>query len=198
MTQDHTPDGLSRRTFLRTAAVAGASLAIAPAIAQTADSSKSSTWSDPATWGGRVPSNDAVAVITRSVMLDRDVTVAGFEIVRQGGELVFDPEQSRTLESTANVVVEGDLADAALHPGGQRISRSSSVRWTRRVFEGGGMDVLDSDVGLWVMERGRLRLRGSQRRAWTRASGTVEAGVPRDHVGTGRRSRRLARRGTSW
>lgn len=175
MSHDHTPDGLSRRAFLWSAAVGGASLAFAPAVKRTADrGSKGAMWSDPSTWGGRVPSGDQIAVVGRRVVLDRDVSVAGL-IVKQGGELVFDPHQSRTLETTANIVVEGGLA---MQPASPRTTHRIVFRGVNEgAFVGGGMDVLDSDVGLWVMEHGKLRLRGSKRRAWTRASGTVPSGA---------------------
>ena len=175
MIHDQTPEGLSRRTLLWSAAVAGASLAIAPAIIHAADPrSKGTMWSDAATWNGRVPSEDQVAVISRSVVLDRDVSIAGL-IVQPGGELVFDPHQSRTLETTANIVVEGGLA---MQPASPRTTHRIVFRGVNEgAFVGGGMEVLDSDVGLWVMERGKLRLRGSQRRAWTRASGAIPSGT---------------------
>ena len=176
MTHGPRSHGLNRRAFIRTAAVAGASLAIGPAIAKTVGGGGSNgmIWSAPSTWGGRIPSHDEVAVISRSVVLDRDVSVAGL-VVQQGGELVFEPDQSRTLESTANVVVEGNLVMQPASP--RKLHRIVFRGVDENAFEGEGMDVLDSDVGLWVMRHGELRLRGSKRRAWARASGSVPSGA---------------------
>ena len=166
---------LSRRTFIRTAAVAGASLALPSAIADASRrGSATRVWSDPVTWGGRVPSSADLAVVRTRIILDEDVTLAGL-LVQQGGELVFDPDRSRTLATTANVVVEGSL-----------VMKPSSHRKTHRIvfrginedaFVGGGMDVLDSDVGLWVMGHGKLRLKGSERRAWLRANESISSGA---------------------
>ena len=42
---------------------------------------------------------------------------------------------------------------------------------------GGGMDPVDSDVGLWVMGAGQLDLAGTPKTGWTRAAGSVGAGA---------------------
>jgi hypothetical protein len=42
-------------------------------------------------------------------------------------------------------------------------------------FVGGGKDVIASDVGLWVMERGTLDTAGSAKAAWLRTEGSVDA-----------------------
>lgn len=185
MTQPHHPRGLSRRTFIRTAAIAGASLAVGPVTACNAVPSVGGgttraprigepRWSDPSTWTGRMPSEDDVAVIARTVVLDRDVRLAGL-LIRPGGELVFDPDRSRTLDSSSNIVVEGSLVMQPATP--RTVHRIVFRGVDENAFVGGGMDVLDSDVGLWVMGRGKLRLKGSKRRAWTRAVGTVPSGT---------------------
>jgi G8 domain-containing protein len=169
------PRDVGRRAFLKTAALAGASLAIAPKITGgSAPRVDRTLWSDPSTWGGRVPSQDDVAVIARRVVLDRDVRVAGL-VVERGGDLVFDPDANRTVESTGNVVVRGRLSMEPASP--QTIHRLVFRGVDEDAFVGGGMDVVRSDVGLWVMNRGVLQLAGSSRRPWTRAVGEVPAGA---------------------
>ena len=175
MTEIHRPRTVSRRTFLKTAALAGASLAVATRVADGSGSRLDRTlWSDPSTWDGRVPSQDDVAVIERSVVLDRDVRVAGL-LVEPGGDLVFDPDASRTVESTGNVVVRGRLSMQPSSP--REIHRLMFRGVDEDAFVGGGMDVVGSDVGLWVMNRGVLQLVGSSRRPWTRAAGQVPQGA---------------------
>src|SRR6266540_1326308 len=44
-------------------------------------------------------------------------------------------------------------------------------------FVGGGMNPIDSDVGLWVIGAGQLDLAGTPKTGWTRAVGSVSAGA---------------------
>jgi hypothetical protein len=131
-------------------------------------------WSDPATWDGKVPGPEDVAVVTRPVLLDVDAAVAGVQ-VEAGAELQFDPAASRTLTSTGNVVVAGAL----------RARPQASEVVHRLVFDGvdesrmaGGhtMAPLDTDVGLWVVGSGALDLHGSPKKAWTTLTDAVDAG----------------------
>jgi hypothetical protein len=133
-----------------------------------------SLWSDPRSWAHGVPGAGDVAVVSRRVMLDVDARVAGV-VVEPGGELSFDPAASRTLRSTGNVVVKGRLvmrprSAAQVH---QLVLQGAN----EHRFAGGGMDVLPSDVGLWVVGAGALDLAGAPRRAWTRAAGSLAAGA---------------------
>jgi hypothetical protein len=131
-------------------------------------------WSDPRTWGGTVPGQGDVAVISKDVLLDVDARVAGI-VIRRGASLTFHPRRSITLRSTGNVVVRGRLT---MRP----TSRSKTHRLVflgvdESKFVGGGMEVLAQDVGLWVMGRGRLDIAGSSKRAWTRTVGGISAGA---------------------
>jgi hypothetical protein len=133
-------------------------------------------WSDPDTWpkGKGVPGPRDVAVIDRRVVLDQDARVAGVT-VQPGGELIWEPAAGRTLESSGNVVVKGRLV---MQPASPTVDHALVFRDVHeRRFVGGGMDVLDTDVGLWVMEAGVLDLQGTARRAWTRVTGAVPAGA---------------------
>jgi hypothetical protein len=133
-------------------------------------------WSDPDAWAKGVPGRGDVAVVSRRIMLDRDVKVAGV-VVEPDGELIFDPSVSRSLESTGNVVVEGRLVMRPASAAVDHELRFLDVNEAR--FVGGGMDVKEADVGLWVMGGGVLDLQGAARRAWTRASGAVAEGTTR-------------------
>jgi hypothetical protein len=61
----------------------------------------------------------------------------------------------------ANVVVHGTLRMRAG-------SNLTFVDVDETAFEGGGMDVLDTDVGLWVMGSGRLDVQGTPVQGWNR------------------------------
>jgi hypothetical protein len=133
-----------------------------------------SRWTDPATWGGVVPTETSWVSIDRPVLLDADVVVRGVAI-QPGGSLVFEPTVSRTLVSTANVVVLGLL---------QMRPASADINHTLRfaevdesAFVGGGMAVLDSDVGLWCIQAGVLDIAGHPKLAWARSAGSVAPGA---------------------
>src|SRR5207244_2376540 len=96
---------LTRRRLLRLAGagvVTAATVSRAP-LAALGAAPRVKRWSDPATWGGRVPGPKDVARIRSRVLLDRSTQVAGVHIA-PGGHLIFDPSKSRTLRSTGNVV----------------------------------------------------------------------------------------------
>jgi hypothetical protein len=166
---------LTRRRFL---ALAGAGVAVASAGRLTPRARAAAAipgavaWSSLRLPSGRPPGVRDVVRIRGTVLVDRDVSVAGI-VVEDGGSLVFDPEHDRTVRSTGNVVVRGRLA---MRPASADVEhRLVFVGVDERGFVGGGMDPLDGDVGLWVMGRGVLSLRGTRRLAWTRAAGAVPA-----------------------
>ena len=89
----------------------------------------------------------------------------GSHTVVPGRTLTFDPNHDTTLELTGNLVVEGTL-EMRPNPGITHTLRFVDIDESR--FVGGGMDVLDSDVGLWVMGRGQLDIEGQPRVGWNR------------------------------
>jgi hypothetical protein len=147
------------------------------ALLGTISSTKSGKWSDPTTWGGQVPASTDTPLISsgHTVVYDvRDSTVAGVS-VSSNSVLQFDPANTVTLNSTKNIVVLGKL---------QMVPSSASVIQTLRftgvneaAFVGGGMDVLETDIGLWVMGSGQLELIGSSKTSWLRAAGGIGAGA---------------------
>lgn len=138
----------------------------------------SGRWSAPATWaGGIVPaSGDRVTIAAGTSVTYDDAAgnVAGM-IVEDGAALVFDASASTTLTSSANVVVEGRLTMRPADP--SVVQQLRFVGVDERAFVGGGMVVLDSDVGLWVMHDGQLDLAGSPRSGWLRARGGIDQGA---------------------
>lgn len=147
-----------------------------PAGRQTAGSKApaGNRWSDPASWANGIPGHNQVAVVTKPIMLDVDVRVAGV-IIEPGGQLAFDPRTGHRLESAGNVVVKGRLE---MRPASPTVHHRLLFTGAREAeFTGGGMEVLDSDVGLWVMDGGVLDVAGTPKLAWTRVTGAVAAGA---------------------
>ena len=83
--------------------------------------------------------------------------------VAAGHTLRFDPSKNVTLELRGNLVVRGTL-EMKPNKGVRHILRFVGIDETR--FVGGGMTVLSSDVGLWVMGNGKLDIRGDPRAGW--------------------------------
>ena len=115
---------------------------------------------------GAMPSSPAAAFRERNgeTVLRGTVRLSG-HTVRAGHTLRFDPSSDTTLELTRNLVVDGTL----------EMKPNRGVRHTIRFvgideadFVGGGMDVLDTDVGLWVIGDGRLDIEGTPRAGWNR------------------------------
>jgi hypothetical protein len=79
--------------------------------------------------------------------------------VPAGQTLRFDPNHSTTLTLTGNMIVRGVL-EMRPNPGVTHILRFAGVDNSR--FVGGGNDPIPSDVGLWVVEGGRLNLLGAK------------------------------------
>jgi hypothetical protein len=81
--------------------------------------------------------------------------------------LEFDPDESTTLTVTGNVIVRGVLR---MRPASADVVHTLRFRDAdEQGFVGDTMDPVDSDVGLWVVERGSLDLRGTARAAWNRS-----------------------------
>lgn len=98
--------------------------------------------------------------------------------VPSGETLRFDPSADTTLEVSGNVVVRGRL-EMRPEPGVEHVLRFVDV--DESAFVGGGLDPLDSDVGLWVMGAGVLDIKGTKKQAWNRA-GTSRTWRRRDEL----------------
>jgi hypothetical protein len=148
------------------------------AIAAQRDSIASGRWSEAATWsGGTIPADgDSVTISTgTTVVYDQPTRRVAGMTVQNGATLAFDDAHSAVLNASANVVVEGRLtmrpANAAV------VQRLVFVDVDETAFVGGGMVVLRSDVGLWVMHSGELDLSGSPRSGWLRLQDGIAAGA---------------------
>jgi hypothetical protein len=135
---------------------------------------KSGNWSDPATWGGRVPGvNDAPVIAAgNTVIVDREVTIAGMQVA---GKLIVDPTKAVVINSSKNILVTGQWQ---MRPA--KASIIQTLRFTgidENNFVGGGMEMLNSDIGLWVMGSGQLQLQGQTKTAWTNATASIAAGA---------------------
>jgi hypothetical protein len=132
-------------------------------------------WSDPATWGGKVPGAGDVAKVTQQVLLDVDAEVAGVDI-DPAGVLVFDPDNTRTLKSHGNVVVHGTLQMRPASAAVQQLVQFVGINVANYVGDH-TEEPLASDVGMWVLHGGKLDLLGAKKKAWTHLSGGAEGGA---------------------
>jgi hypothetical protein len=121
-----------------------------------------------------MPGPGDVVTISKNIVLDVSVKVGGVRVTAPGS-LVFDKSRSITMESAGNVVIEGRLSMTPVDAG--VVHRLRFVGIDERRFAGGGMEVVPTDVGLWVMGRGVLDLQGTPKLAWTRAAGDVARGA---------------------
>jgi hypothetical protein len=168
---------LPKAIFVLLFAIAGVSLLTLTRAATDVVSVKSGAWSDPSVWGGRVPDANSVAIISagHTVTFDAStVRVSGMK-VNAGAVLAFDPGRSGTLESTANVIVEGELGMKPANATTKHTLRFVGIDETK--FVGGGMNPLDSDVGLWVMGNGLLDTIGTDKTDWTNATSSIANGT---------------------
>ena len=114
------------------------------------------------------PITGCTRVLTGAVTLPR-LDVSSSEVV------CFDPAVTTTVTTSGNVIVRGILRMRPATPSVIHTLRFVNVDESR--FVGGGMDPLETDVGVWVMPGGTLEAVGAAKTAWTRLSGAVSAGV---------------------
>lgn len=87
----------------------------------------------------------------------------------------FDSSQSVSIDVSRNVIVNGVLR---MRPSnGSVVHRLRFVNVDETKYVGGGMAVLDSDVGIWVVGSGQLDLEGKQRTGWTTLASGVQQGA---------------------
>lgn len=89
------------------------------------------------------------------------------------------PATSTTVESGANVEVQGVLRMRPANADVHHVLRFVGVDETR--FEGGGMEPVPTDVGLWVTGAGQLDIAGTPKAGWNR-TGTDPGWRPGDDV----------------
>lgn len=168
--------GLNRRQFLSMGSLVAGALVVTNVLPPLRNVAAEGLprWSDPVTWKGRVPARGARVVLDKAVLLDVDVELGGLTITSTGA-LHFERTASRTVTSRGNVVIEGLLQMRPASASVEHVLRFAGVDEKR--FVGGGMEVLESDVGLWCKGDGVLDLAGTPRLAWGRTLGAVPAGA---------------------
>lgn len=100
----------------------------------------------------------------RSRVLSGDVHLPDGFTVPPGETWVFDPDTDTTVTVSANVIVEGTLV---MRPASGDIEHAlifEDVDESR--FVGGGMDPVETDVGLWVIGDGQLLIEGQEKTSW--------------------------------
>jgi hypothetical protein len=167
---------MTRRRFLEGTLLMGAAVATDQLLWPGSGLARSRVhrWSDPRTWGGRVPGRRSVVRITKPVLLDVDARVAGIEVTRSGS-LTFHPHRSIKLSSSGNIVVRGTLRMAPASA--DEDHRLVFLNIDERRFKGETLNPVASDVGLWVIDSGVLKISGTPKRAWTRVYGSVAQGA---------------------
>ena len=132
-------------------------------------------WSDPASWGGKVPGAGDIAKVTTTVMLDVDAEVAGVEI-DPGATLLWDPEKSHSLKSSGNVIVHGALQMRPKSAAVQQVLTFVGIDEGR--YTGGHTEAPQAtDVGVWALHAGKLDLMGAAKTAWTHLADAAESGA---------------------
>ncbi|MBO9198815.1 T9SS type A sorting domain-containing protein [Niastella sp. MAH-29] len=145
------------------------------ALEGTISTVQSGNWSDPGTWGGKLPGASDTPLISSGHIINYDLATANFSGVNisSGGTLQFDSGKSTTLQTTGNVVVEGKLT---MRPSSANVIQTLRfINIDESKFVGGGMNVLGTDVGLWAMASGVLDLIGTTKTAFVRAAGSIAA-----------------------
>lgn len=164
-------DSIDRRRFLRLLGAFGSAGVITVGTAGSAIASRPRT--RPASANDASPNGGGRLVVSGRVVLRRSRSVSSV-VVEPGGELIFHPKRNVTLRSTGNIVVAGRLS---MRPDGARLHRIIFQGVDESAFVGGGEDPIDSDVGLWIVGRGRLDMAGTPKTGWLRASSQLDAGA---------------------
>ena len=112
--------------------------------------------------------------ITEDVILDVNATVDSVEITGAGA-LIFSPGASRTLTSRGNVVVRGVLRMRPTSAAVVHLLKFDG--FDENLMVGGGMQILASDVGLWVTDAGLLETNGTAKNPWARLTADPAAGA---------------------
>ena len=156
--------GIDRRSFLRAIALSLTSVGLSGSIASAAGRALPSSGSSTDAVGEPF---DPLACLIQEASPFTDAISTGYDRVVTGrihGFTVPRGERWRVkglVRTDKNVIVKGTLVMRA----GDTL-RFVGVDESR--FVGGGLDPVASDVGLWVMGRGRLDLQGSRKVGWNR------------------------------
>lgn len=155
--------GISRRRFLKNgtiAAVGSSALVASQGIPALAGSGTPAFICNIVYQGGFTTPPPLSGTISGSQSYP-----SGFS-VPAGSTLTFDPNVSTTVRVNANVIIDGTLE---MKPANASVEHALIFEGIdESAFQGGGIDPLDTDVGLWVMGAGRLDIAGAEKVAWNR------------------------------
>ncbi len=178
--------------FIALFAVSGIALLVATRAATAVNSVKDGRWSDPTVWStGHVPEAGDTTTITHNVIYDMTTSPLLAETYVKG-TLTFDPAKTVTFVTNKNMVVTGKLVMQPSSASVEHFLQFDKV--DDRLFKGGGMEVIDTDVGLWVMDTevtetvdgqpvknvvasGKLEIAGTPKTSWTNATDSIPAGA---------------------
>jgi hypothetical protein len=124
----------------------------------TLDESGSTTTVPPTTTSTTIPEGEPNVVLSGEEDYPEGFTVPA------GETWAFDPDTSTTVTVGANVVVEGRLQMRPTSGDIEHVLVFEGIDESN--FVGGGMDPVESDVGLWVMGEGQLDIEGEEKTAW--------------------------------
>ena len=109
-----------------------------------------------------------VGIANRAEAADQTLTSnhypTGFT-VPAGQTWVLNPGTDTTITSGGNIIVLGTLEMRPANGDVDHLIQFTGINESN--FVGGGMDVISSDVGLWVMGGGRIILEGESKPAWS-------------------------------
>ncbi len=139
------------------------------AVACTPDSSDSTTSAPPGNATTTMADHGSTAappstVARTAVMITEDRDFPDGVTIPADESWVLDPSTNITLTASGNVEVLGELVMQPASGDIEHVLRFEGV--DNSAFVGGGMDPVPTDVGLWVMGDGQLRLQGEEKVAW--------------------------------
>ncbi|MFZ6180895.1 G8 domain-containing protein [Nannocystis pusilla] len=155
------------------------------------------SWCDEGTWGGPVPTAETDVVVPdgKVVLLDCDAAAKTLTI-QSGGAVKASRSTSSTLTVHGNVIVWGRLdlgteddrlpADVVAELVFAGMRDDDYVGTPSTVFGGEEftppvdtpLEILDTDVGLWVMGRGVFSAAGALKQSWSKLTDGTAPGDP--------------------
>lgn len=94
------------------------------------------------------------------------------EVLEIEGTVTLNPFKSVTITTTKNIIVTGKLTS---RPDADVVHTIRFINVNENNFVGGGDQVLDTDIGLYVMGTGQLDLQGTEKTSWTNDQGGIVA-----------------------
>lgn len=125
-------------------------------------------------FGVTTSATDVTITAGMEIEISSNVTCRKLTINAPGGKLKFKTDTSAELSAYHNIVVFGELI---MIPVSFAVNHTITFEGiSNAATVGGGEDVMDSDIGLWVRPDGVLTIDGPYRKAWTRLAASEAAG----------------------